>query len=47
MDELLSLKGVGETTLRKLHELNIFGLDDLAAFLPRDYMDFDSALPLR
>ncbi len=46
MDELLSLKGVGETTLRKLHELNIFGLDDLAAFLPRDYMDFDSALPL-
>jgi len=43
---LLSLKGVGEATLKGLNALNIFDFDDLAAFLPRDYMDFCSALPI-
>lgn len=43
---LLSLKGVGLATLMGLNALNIYDFDDLAAFLPRDYMDFGSALPV-
>jgi ATP-dependent DNA helicase RecG len=43
---LLSLKGVGLATLMGFHALNIYDFDDLAAFLPRDYMDFGSALPV-
>lgn len=46
MDGLTSLKGVGNATLAKLNALGIFDYDGLAAFLPRDYMDFDSATPL-
>ncbi|MEZ4357320.1 MAG: ATP-dependent DNA helicase RecG [Eubacteriales bacterium] len=46
MPDLLNLTGIGPKTITLLKKLNIFSVEDLVYFLPRDYTDLKQKTPI-